>query len=313
MQAEGPRFYDAFGLTLKSDFALPELGRREISPVAAQSADVVEIKRSRGELSLAGSDRLADWIEVKENACLYRFEGFCRMLVEEGRKVTVEVLPDAAEEDMRAFLFGSAIGTIAHQRRLVPLHISAVETGSGAAAFTGSSGAGKSTMVAALSKYNGWQIVCDDMACLDPERGDLRLHAGVQRNKLWIDAINSLGLSDSPMSRDLARADKFHIELAEPASAAFGPMRTFFLLEWADDFTIERLSAGRSFEALINSVYRPNLVPIFNSLDLVRGAAISMARVTECYVLKRPRALSRLPEIAARLSEFLEKRRKTAQ
>lgn len=298
--------YDAFGLILQSEFNLPELYPRTAPIGPLDMEKLVFIRRGEAGRGLADSRRLADWIEVNDVDCLYTFPGYCQIRVRSGQEIIVELEEGASESDMRAFLFGSALGTIAHQRRMIPLHISAIETAHGTFAFTGQSGAGKSTMVAALSKLNGWRIVCDDMACLLPEAGTLKLFGGVRRNKLWADAISHLSMGERPMHRDIARADKFHIEIEDSGLGSFGPVSSFFQLEWADEAQILPLSSGRSYAAVMNSVYRPYLVPVFNDLETVRTRLAEFTDATPCYRLLRPKSFDRLSNVSRQIEEHMQ-------
>ena len=51
--------------------------------------------------------------------------------------------PDVLEGDVRAYLLGTAIGALLHQRGLLPLHASAVEVNGRAVAFIAPAGHGK--------------------------------------------------------------------------------------------------------------------------------------------------------------------------
>ena len=154
-------------------------------------------------------------MRATRDACLYQFGDIARMLVERPDRITVEMLPGAVESDMRAYLFGTGFGTLVHMRGLIPLHIAAIKTPDGVVAFTGPSGAGKSTKVAELHFRHGWPIVCDDVAVLHPSDERPLLHAGVNRIKLWKDAVERFGIDPSRLTRDIMRHDKYHLHAPE--------------------------------------------------------------------------------------------------
>lgn len=294
-------WYNMFGLAFRSEFVLPEASGPNEPP--AETGQVVEIRRGSVPSNLDGGSRLTDWMEVGNDRCLYSFEDVCRMEVASGRTIVVDQLADAPDSDVRAFIFGSGIGTIAHQRSLVPLHISAVQTPIGSIAFTGPSGAGKSTIVAALAKFNGWPVICDDMALLNPSEKGLFLHVGVRRKKLWRDAIEALELGDRKMERDVSRLDKFHLRLEHDIGAQAGPIRRLYELSWGDACCIREVSPARRFALVMNSVYRPYLTPIFGDLSTVRRLAIAVSRDASGFVLERPRSLGGLKAVATLLAE----------
>ena len=64
--------------------------------------------------------------------------------------------------DIRVFLLGSCLGALLHQRGVLALHASAIETDQGAVLFMGDSGMGKSTTLQAFIK-RGYKMLADDI------------------------------------------------------------------------------------------------------------------------------------------------------
>lgn len=294
-------WYKIFGLTVCSEFALPEASAMENSP--AETCDAVQIRRGSVPLSLSDGLQLADWMEVSRERCLYRFKDVCRMSVASGREIVVDQFPGVPDSDVRAFLFGSGLGTIVHQRKLVPLHISAVQSPGGTIAFTGPSGAGKSTVVAALARFNGWSVICDDLAVLDPSDDELFLHAGVRRKKLWRDAIEALGLGQQDMDPDLGRLDKFHLHIERETGVGAPPIQRLYQLSWGRSNAIREISPSGRFTLAMNSIYRPYLTPVLNDVSVVRDVAIALSREIRAFELERPRRLEDLRVVSAAIVE----------
>jgi hypothetical protein len=256
------RLYHLYGLAVMSDFDCPEL--TEITPehAAARRYATVRLFRADGPLTLAEGRQLASWMWVTGDACLFQFDDIARLLVERSNGITVEMLPGANESDMRAYLFGAGFGTLAHMLGLVPLHVSAIRTPEGVVAFTGDSGAGKSTKVAELHFKHGWQIICDDVAVLHPNDDQPLLHAGMNRIKLWKDAVERFGIDPLRLTRDFMREDKYHLNAPE----------MFVDRPYALDGVVKLEGGGKeikvtggaiAFEALMNNVYRPEFAAIF--------------------------------------------------
>ncbi len=84
------------------------------------------------------------------------------------------VLPDAAPLPLAQGLLAAEMGMNLQmalgQRRYLLLHASAVERDGRALLMTGMSGAGKSTLAALLGS-NGWRLMGDEFALVDPETG----------------------------------------------------------------------------------------------------------------------------------------------
>ena len=209
------KLYHLYGLAVASEFDCPEL--TEITPeqAAARNYATVHLTRAQAPLTLPEGRQYAPWMRATRDACLYEFGDIARMLVERPDRITVEMLPGAVESDMRAYLFGTGFGTLVHMRGLIPLHIAAIQTPEGVVAYTGPSGAGKSTKVAELHFRHGWPIICDDVAVLHPDDETPLLHAGVNRIKLWKDAVERFGIDPSRLTRDIMRHDKYHLHAPE--------------------------------------------------------------------------------------------------
>jgi hypothetical protein len=298
--ARDRHWYKIFGLLIRSEFELPE-AKRTLEDLGA--ADIVDIRRGEAPRSLTAGRKIGDWVEASADECLYRLENIGRMLVSQGRTIVVEPNPGVPDSDLKPYILGSALGTIAHQRRLVPLHVSIVQTPMGNIAFTGPSGAGKSTIAAALEKFNGWRILCDDVAVFDPAVEVALLHTGVRSQKLWSDAIAELGLSQRPMSRDVSRHDKFQLALDGELDAQASPFRHLFQLCWGQNIAITELSAGNRFRLLMNAVYRPYVANLVGNVPLIHQAAVRLSQTVKAFELTRPKQLASLERVAQVISD----------
>lgn len=282
------RHFGLYGLALETSLDLPELVQIE-TPNARQC---VSVRLGPVPQTLPNGRELAPWITVTPTSCLYRFEGIANFLVDRGATVTVELEPGAVEADMRAFLYGVALGTLAHQRRLIPIHISAILTPGGVWAFTGDSGAGKSTLVTLLSRQTGWPVLCDDVAALDPADPQPLLHAGMHRVKLWQDSIDLLGVGDSEAYQDSYREGKFHVSLPHLFTQTPHEIRRLIKIEWGDAVDLTELQGHLRFQTLMNAIYRPYLVAIMGDLPTVVAHLGAIANSVECHVLTRPKSIS---------------------
>jgi hypothetical protein len=212
---------------------------------------------------------------VTPDAALYDFDGIARMLVERPDRITVELPPGADAGDMRAYLFGHGFGTLAHMRGLIPLHVAAIQTPEGVVAYTGPSGAGKSTRVAELHLRHGWPIICDDVAVLHPTDPVPLLHAGMNRIKLWRDALDRLGIDPAGLIPDLTRTDKFHLIAPGMFVQQTLPLARLMTLGAERQ---DRLRGAPAFAALMQAVYKPELGALFGP---AHGHFAHLARLAE--------------------------------
>lgn len=252
--------YALYGLAVASDFDCPELSEITPKQAAARNYDTIYVKRAQARLELAEARQYESWMWATRDAALYEVPDIARFLVERPDRITVEMLPEAAESDMRAYLLGMGIATLLHMRGLIPLHIAAIQMPDGVVAFTGQSGAGKSTMVAALHFKHGWPVICDDVAVLHPSDERPLLHAGMNRIKLWRDAVERLNVDPSRLTRDVMRMDKFHLHA--PEMFVKEPVELERLVEIGGEESA-KVSGAAAFEICMNAIYRPELAGLF--------------------------------------------------
>ena len=257
------KLYHLYGLAVASEFDCPELAEITSEQAAARNYATVHLVRADAPLTLAQGRQFASWMHATPDACLYQIGSMARILVERPDRITVEMLPEAAESDMRAYLFGTGFGTLLHMRGLIPLHISAIKTPTGVVAYTGPSGAGKSTKVAGLYFKHGWPIICDDVAVLHPDDDQPLLHAGMNRLKLWKDAVERFGIDPSRLTRDFMRDDKFHLAESEIFERTPRALDRLIELGRSEKDKLLNSNGASAFTLLMNSIYRPELASLF--------------------------------------------------
>ncbi len=155
-----PRDYLAYGLSIRSQLAVP--GAMDIPHAAAPD---IAIEEGPAVLE-APYTELAPFRRAG-NKFLIEQAGVARYLCEDGRRIVVEPMPDAAPAIVSAALIATALPVALYQRGEAVLH-AAVARLPGAAralAIAGHSGSGKSTVLGQLVTL-GASVAADDTACL---------------------------------------------------------------------------------------------------------------------------------------------------
>ncbi|MEO1187953.1 MAG: hypothetical protein AAFW60_02695 [Pseudomonadota bacterium] len=279
--------YSVYGMHLHSEVRLPEL--KLLPDASIEHADVA-IKFGSVPDQIVASAPSTSWIEGNEERCLIKVPGVAKFLAEQGHRITVEKEDQASYSDVRGFLLGSGLAAILHQRGMVPLHVSATLSPEGIIAFTGDSGAGKSTMVAHLHQMTGWGLVSDDVSALHRTDQGFFLESGVNTVKLWKDALASLNRTSDGLKRDLTRFDKFHA--IEPSKFLVGkfPLKRLICLEWGESLDIRPVTGRRAFEIAMGAVYRPEFATICGNRETVVQGAMALASKIEIRLLTRPKS-----------------------
>lgn len=278
----------AYGMTFDCEFELPELVAVDPLAKSANESDIVQIRFGEVPEALPGRDIPKSWVDVDAELCLLTIRNIGRFLVENGRRITVQKDEDASLDDLRGFLVGSAIASIAHQRGLVPLHVSAVLSPHGALAFTGQSGAGKSTLAAHVHHATDWPLISDDVSALYQSQPGFMIESGVHTVKLWKDALKSLDRTSVGLRRDLTRFDKFHAIDAANFIEGQHPLKRLIVLQWGESLELTPISGRRAFEFALNAVYRPELARLCGNRNKVVQTAMELANSVEILALTRP-------------------------
>ncbi|AXV38897.1 hypothetical protein [Methanobacterium sp. BAmetb5] len=154
--------YKAFGLEISSEIELPGM---------MEGSDKPEVKIIRGEvdpLQVNKAEVEGDNYLVNGEDVYLWWDDIGKVKISEGELVTVESDKDLKSSDdlkIIPFLLGPVMALLLHQRGFLVLHGSAVNTGTGAVAFLGHRGNGKSTT--AIHLYvEGYPLIADDILAI---------------------------------------------------------------------------------------------------------------------------------------------------
>jgi hypothetical protein len=215
-------------------------------------------------------DRLDDLVDDgqflqidRRGTCLLRIESVAAYLVKgSGDEVIISPQPGAEEVEIRAFLLGSVLGFLCHQRGLFPLHASCVAVDGKAALFCGPRGAGKSTAAIQLI-MRGHRLLADDVCAIDVHAAGAPLVLpAFPRLKLSQNTLSALNIPRDGLERDqLDQQNKYHYIPAEAFRAKPLPLGRIFLLRTAGpdmpDGCIQLERLVQKIAALGEEVFRP--------------------------------------------------------
>lgn len=181
--------YNAFGLSLSSQFELPEL----LAITACDHVDVI-IKLNPAT-PITQDNKTAIEIDKAKLA----IPGVAEYRIESGRVITITPDPMAKREDINLFLLGSVMGLLLQQRDCLLLHACAIEFQGRAHLFAADSGVGKSTLAYGFYQ-RGYRILTDDVACISYASGRAMIHPGYPRLRLTQASADALKVNtaDAP-------------------------------------------------------------------------------------------------------------------
>lgn len=288
--------YSVFGLRVRSRLALPELPRAE----AGAAPDVVigygDIDLSPAEPGYAPTDA-GTLLTVPEVG---------RYLIREGREVVVEAAAGASERNLRLFLLGSAFGALLHQRGLLPLHANVIDMGGRAIAFSGHSGAGKST-IAAWFHDRGYRVLGDDVCVVGFDSdGRALAHPGIPRLRLWRDALDASSRTTDGYERSFDRLDKYDVPTGgEPQPLEPIGLAAIYLLRKADEGSpgVHRLTGAAAVETLVSNTYRGGYLKTIGRTGTHLATCVQLAKAVPVFSAHRRWGFDCFDDEAERLRE----------
>ncbi|MBA4848793.1 serine kinase [Emticicia sp. BO119] len=220
-------YYFAYGLSIATDISFPELF---VIPFTAAPDVSVSIGKVPAHLLEKTKDHPLN-IFISPTEYLLPLGTIAHYYAANGNEVIIEPLPDADEKSIRLFFLSNAMAAILYQRRLVPMHASAIYTNDGIVLFMGDSGVGKSTTVATL-QAKGHRIFSDDICVPVQEDGILKAFAAYPMMKLWKDTFEKVDLGNyNEENRIRPELEKYHKSFAESFDIQSQPIKCIFIIE----------------------------------------------------------------------------------
>jgi hypothetical protein len=121
--------YTAHGLQINSEVPLPGL-----LPGLSQEPDV-RIRYGSVPLALPNPQAESGNFQAAPDTFLLGVPDVGRFLVEKGQDILIERFPNCQEDILQLFLLGSAFGALLHQRGLLAMHASTIQTDRGGGSF----------------------------------------------------------------------------------------------------------------------------------------------------------------------------------
>jgi len=248
--------YNVFGLHILSDIILPEL------LVATDIFDTPDVHITLGRVPSHIKDPIekTERYQVAKNQFLFQVPEVGSYYVTDGTQIVIEPFAQAEERFLRLFLLGTAFGALLMQRRILPIHGSAVVIDGRCVIFTGTSGVGKSTLLAAFRK-RGYSFLTDDVAAVTVGAdGVAWVHSAYPQQKLWRDSAENMGVDTAPLSSVFIgrNQDKFTVPIDKGFCPSPMPLLAVYELgaENCRDVSLRLLTGVEKLPVFIRHTYR---------------------------------------------------------
>ncbi|NCJ08053.1 hypothetical protein GS597_16365 [Synechococcales cyanobacterium C] len=292
--------YRAYGLMFSLEFPCPEL-------LPAKGEPDVVVRYGDIPTSLKNPQVQGVLYEAQSNQFLLKLENVAYYLVQNGNEIVIAPHPEATADEVRLFLLGSCLGALLHQRGILVMHASAIQTDRGAVLFVGASGNGKSTLLGSLLQ-RGYPMMADDVTGIVlNEYGKPLVLPAYPQVKLWHDACQQLAQPIENLRAVRSQLEKYAVPTHHQFVDQPVPLYGVYVLRVHNrpDMLLECLEDSEKFEIFLGNTYRQRFLDGLNMrlphfhLATVAANAAQVTRVT------RPTHPFLLEELTSRLIEDL--------
>jgi hypothetical protein len=277
----------AFGLSIMSEIPLPEL------PQLENSLDSIDIVIKVEDLS-------KKWLEISgmpydfvfsENLVMFQIPNIATFLIQDGKMITVSLLKEADDNLIRLFILGTCMGAILMQRKILPLHGSAIAINGKAYAIVGDSGVGKSTLASAFLK-EGYKLLSDDVIAVSFQHNQKIpfVTPSYPQQKLWEDSLKSFGMVSRNFQSIYGRENKYSIPV--PSKYFTQPLPLAGIIELVKtengDINIRPIEKLQRFHTLYYHTYRNFFIQKLGLMDWHFCVSANIIKNIDLYQLHRP-------------------------
>ena len=152
--------------------------------------------------------------QLSENEFLLPIDQIATFWVKNGNSITIEMESNVSFNQVKPYLYASAMGALAHQRKLFPFHASAIKINGKAYLFCGESGVGKSTLAGYFHKLS-YAVLSDDISIVKSDGSNFEEQGSDDQNKLLkiVKDITSKGFVRNNYKKNLVDLSDVKISL----------------------------------------------------------------------------------------------------
>ncbi len=297
-----PGRYSLYGLTVASALRLPHLLP---APTVGSRADVTIDFADLSSDDFGEGLSFRNW-QGREGRLLFHAHAIGRFEISDGNRILVDRTATATDADLVSIVLGTCMAALLQQRRILPMHSSAIVTDRGAVLTIGRSGAGKSTLLAGLLQAGCTMMADDVTGVVFDEGGKPIALPAFPAIRLWGDSLRMLGHDSAPLTRVRDDIEKFYLPVERFRDEPL-PVRMVILLGSNNDSATEvrAIPLAQRVEALARYVHRKKFL---RGLGLQRygfDAVTRLAQRIDMVSISRPSLDSSPGEMARHVLDHL--------
>ncbi|MGO4496753.1 aldolase [Paenibacillus sp. 2RAB27] len=297
--------YKAFGLSISSEIKMPEL-IKTVNPdeqvnVFIQITDLTDLWNKsimQGEIYV-----------VRENLFMFQVPETAIFAIQNGDTIHVSPMIGADESQIRLFILGTCMGALLMQRKILPLHGSAIAIGGKAYAFVGTSGAGKSTLASAfISK--GYELLSDDVIAVTFSEAQVPMvMPSYPQQKLWQESLMEFGMETSSYQPIFQRETKFLVPVSNQFLTDPLPLAGVFELSnmASEKVEIQTIEGLARLSTLFRQTFRSSLLERLQLMEWHFETTVKILNNIDIFQLRRPTAGFTAPHMVSLILKTLQR------
>lgn len=292
-------YYKLYGLNIKSDFYLSELSHCEHDYFTNLDVTII-----CGECPTKITNPKVSnyYYTVSDMEAMFSPEECGDFYITNGDTIIIQPIENVNYQHLKAYLLSRSFAILMFQRNTIALHGSSIIFDDKAYAFCGKSGAGKSSLSAALT-LKGYNLLSDDLSVLKFDKNNIPyIHSGFSHNKLCKDTMEHFNISEE----NLVKVDNFADKYALPSSKNF--IDTTFQLttlielkvDWSlpsrYDVNLEEVFGQEKLQTLFRNIFRSELMTDVGLNSLYLKQCLNTVKQIRVFKLTRPKGIFTLNE-----------------
>jgi GTPase SAR1 family protein len=277
-------YYQSCGLNFISEIHLPELIQNQY----LLEEDSICIKV--GDLSSLWlkCSNLNSLIVVQKDFMLFQVPELATFCIRDGNTIIVSPIMGADEGKIRLYLLGTCMGALLIQRKILPLHGSAIAINGKAYAIVGHSGAGKSTLASAFLKQ-GFQLLSDDIIPVAFKDNIPMVFPSYPQQKLWQQSLIEFGMNYKNYKPLFERETKYAVPVAKFNLESIPLAGVIELIKTEQkEIQFPEIKGVKRLRTLFQHTYRRSYLPKLDLIDWHFKECVKLINEIQVSQLYRP-------------------------
>lgn len=293
--------HQAYGLSIYSDFDLPELRKgktNEDIDLYIQKDSIHLPVLETTSINRQGNTACFGVGNNHQEAYL-QWSGVGAFLAKNGSNLIVDSEYKYIEpEFLNLYILSEALGIILYQRGFFLLHASAIKIGEYAVVIVGAPGTGKSTMAAAFAKY-GYPVLADDMVAIHNIQDIPTVCPAFPQIKIWPTTIKGLDFNISNLPPLFSGSQKRVIRQPEKFALEPCPLAGIFALDIGAEIKMTPMEGSEAFMTLTKFFPCPAQLLQNEALEKHFSQCIQLLENVPMFKLERPQDFSIINQVVS--------------